>query len=336
MSLSPGRPSPVGGAGLRRKVIRIGIQSPQIGQLADPAAVKTVATAAEVAGYSSLWVLDRLPAPINPRTGYGGMEGVTLPEDQARALDPLAVLATVAAVTSRVRIGTGVLVAPWYPPAVLARALTSLDVLSEGRLTVGLGTGWSIDEYEAVGADIHRRGQDLDEVLDVLEAHWVVGPITYDGRRARIAPSKNLLRPVQVRPPVLLAAYTPAALDRVARRADGWVPAGFPVDAIGPTWNQVRDAASGYGRDADSMELVVRANIYVSDHPVTGFYVSDRPVAGERTPYTGSVDQIVDDVAATRDAGADEIILHLHGDPSLDEALDVYARITEAVGIPAA
>ena len=288
------------------------------------------------AGYSSLWVLDRLPAPINPRTGYGGMEGVTLPEDQARALDPLAVLATVAAVTSRVRIGTSVLIAPWYPPVVLARALTSLDVLSEGRLTVGLGTGWSIDEYEAVGADIHRRGQDLDEVLDVLEAHWVVGPITYDGRRARIAPSKNLLRPVQVRPPVLLAAYTPAALDRVARRADGWVPAGFPVDAIGPTWNQVRDAASGYGRDADSMELVVRANIYVSDHPVTGFYVSDRPVAGERTPYTGSVDQIVDDVAATRDAGADEIILHLHGDPSLYEALDVYAHITEAVGIPAA
>jgi probable F420-dependent oxidoreductase len=300
--------------------------------LADPAAVKAAATAAEVAGYSTLWVLDRLPAPINPRNGYGGIKGVPLPEDQARALDPLAVLATAAAVTSRVRIGTSVLIAPWYPPVVLARALTSLDILSDGRLTVGLGIGWSVDEYEAAGADFHRRGQDLDEVLDVLEAHWVDGPITYDGRRARIAPSKNLLRPVQVRPPVLLAAYTPAALDRVARRADGWVPAGFPVDAIGPTWDRVRDAACGYGRDADSMELVVRANIYVSARPVTGFYVSDRPVTGQRASYTGSVDQIVDDVAATRDVGADEIILHLHGDPSLNEALDVYAHITQAVG----
>jgi alkanesulfonate monooxygenase SsuD/methylene tetrahydromethanopterin reductase-like flavin-dependent oxidoreductase (luciferase family) len=119
------------------------------------------------------------------------MDGVPLPEDQVRALDPFAAMATAAAVTDRARIGTSVLVAPWYPPAVLARALTSLDLLSEGRLTVGLGTGWSIDEYEAAGADIYRRGQDLDEILDVLDAHWNDGPITHDGHVARIAPSKN-------------------------------------------------------------------------------------------------------------------------------------------------
>src|SRR5260221_2322905 len=116
-------------------VIHIGIKGTLIGQLGDRAAVKAVATAAEVAGYSTLWVLDRLLAPINPQDGYGGMEGVPLPEDQARTLDPLAVLATAAAVTSRVRLGTSVLIAPWYPPAVLARTLTSLDILSQGRLT---------------------------------------------------------------------------------------------------------------------------------------------------------------------------------------------------------
>jgi probable F420-dependent oxidoreductase len=308
--------------------MRIGIASAQVGRLAEPAAVKTIARAADTVGYSTVWVLDRLLAPVDPRDGYGGIEGVPLPPEQDRALDPFAVMATVAAATERVRIGTSVLVAPWYPPAFLARILTSLDVLSDGRLTVGLGTGWSRDEYAAVNVDIRRRGRDLDELLDVLDAHWSDAPIvSHTGELGRIAPAKNLIRTVQrPRPPVLLAAYTPAATDRVARRADGWMPAGFPVEAIGPVWRQIRDAAAGYGRDVDAMELVVRANIYLADAPVDG----------ERFSYYGSLDQVIDDVLATSDAGADEIILHVHGDPGLDEALDVCARIAETVGVPAA
>jgi probable F420-dependent oxidoreductase len=307
--------------------MRIGIASAQIGRLAEPEAVKAVARAAEAVGYSTVWVLDRLPAAVDPRDGYGGMDGVPLPPEQEKALDPFAVMATVAAVTEQVRIGASVLVAPWYPPVVLARMLTSLDVLSDGRLTVGLGTGWSRDEYEAANADFRRRGRDLDEILDVLDATWAdTEVVAHTGELARLAPSKNLLRTVQrPRPPVLLAAYTPAAMDRVARRADGWMPAGFPVEAIGPVWHQIRDTAAGYGRDVDRMELVVRANIYVLDTPVDG----------ERMSYVGSLEQVIDDVLATRAAGADEVILGIHGDPKLDDALDICARIAEAVALPA-
>jgi probable F420-dependent oxidoreductase len=302
--------------------MQIGIACAQIGQLADPAAVRATALAAESVGYSSLWVLDRLLAPVEPRTGYAGIEGMPLPVGQDRALDPFAVLASAAAVTSRVRLGTSVLVAPWYPPAVLARLLTSLDVLSEGRLVVGLGTGWSVDEYEAAGAEMGRRGRDLDAALDVLDAAWGDGEFAYDGHRAHIVPSKKGLRPVQrPRPPVILAAYTPAAIDRVARRADGWMPAGFEVDTIAPVWAQIRDLAAGYGRDPDAMRLVVRANVYVTEQPQS-----------ERMSYLGSMEQVIEDVLATEAAGADEILLDLNGDPSLDTALDVYARIAEAVG----
>ncbi|HZP30024.1 MAG TPA: TIGR03619 family F420-dependent LLM class oxidoreductase [Acidimicrobiia bacterium] len=306
--------------------MRIGIASAQLGRLAEPAAVKALARAAETVGYSTLWVLDRLPAPVEPRDGYGGLDGVPLPPEQERSLDPFAVLATAAAVTERVRIGTSVLVAPWYPPVVLARMLTSLDVLSDGRLIAGLGTGWSRDEYDAVNADIRRRGRDLDEILDVLDASWSSAEVVgHTGVLARLAPSKNLLRPVQrPRPPLFLAAYTPAAMDRVARRADGWMPAGFPAEAIGAVWNGIRDAAAGYGRDVDRMEMIVRANIHVTDGPVDG----------DRVSYLGSLDQVIDDVVATRNAGAAEVILHVHGDPGLDEALDVCARIAEAVGMP--
>jgi probable F420-dependent oxidoreductase len=307
--------------------MRIGIASAQVGRLAEPAAVKAVAAAAESVGYSTVWVLDRLPRAVEPRDGYGGIDGVPLPPEQERALDPFAVMAAVAAVTERVRIGASVLVAPWYPPVVLARMLTSLDVLSEGRLTVGLGTGWSRDEYDAVNVDIRRRGRDLEEILDVLDAHWSdADVVSHEGELGRLAPAKNLLRPVQrPRPPVLLAAYTPAAMDRVARRADGWMPAGFPVEAIGPVWAGIRDAAAGYGRDVEAMQLVVRANVHVEEAPADG----------ERVAYLGSLEQVIDDVLATRDAGADEIILHVHGDPSLDEALDVCARIAEVTGVGA-
>jgi alkanesulfonate monooxygenase SsuD/methylene tetrahydromethanopterin reductase-like flavin-dependent oxidoreductase (luciferase family) len=134
-------------------------------------------------------------------------------------------------------------------------------------------------------------------------------------------------KPVQrPRPPVLLAAYTPEGLDRVARRADGWNPAGLPVEMLAPMWASVRDLAAGHGRDPDALELVVRANIVISD----------RPIDGERASYAGTVEQVAADIADTRRAGAHEVILALYGDHCLDRALDVYARIAEAVEVTAA
>jgi probable F420-dependent oxidoreductase len=307
--------------------MRIGIHTAQIGPLATAAAVKAAALAAEEIGYSSVWVLDRLPAAIEPRNGYADIEGLALPEEQRRVLDPFAVLATCAALTERVRIGVSVLVAPWYAPALLARMLTSLDVLSDGRLSVGLGVGWSIDEFEAVGVERRQLARKLEEALDVLDAHWSDGPIEYEGSSFRIAPAYNELRPVQQpRPQVLLAGFTPAGLDRVARRADGWNPAQLPPEAIAAMWAQVRDLAAGYGRDPDSMELVVRANIMLTD----------APIEGARMPFSGNAEQVADDIEATRRVGAHEVILGIGGVRTLDQALDGYARIAEAADVRAA
>jgi alkanesulfonate monooxygenase SsuD/methylene tetrahydromethanopterin reductase-like flavin-dependent oxidoreductase (luciferase family) len=152
--------------------MRIGLSVPQLGALAQPHAVTTVATEAEIAGYDSLWVMDRLLAPLHPRSAYPGTPDGALPAEHHRVLDPLVVLTHAAAVTDRVRLGTNVLVAPWYPPVPLARSLTTLDLLSGGRLTVGLGIGWSADEYDATGASMHGRGARLEEILDVLEHAW--------------------------------------------------------------------------------------------------------------------------------------------------------------------
>ena len=288
--------------------MRLGVSLAQVGRLADPASVRSAAVAAEQVGYSSIWVLDRL-VPHDPRTARVDAPPAVLSPACGPALDPLTVLTYAAAVTSRVRLGTSVLVAPWYRPALLARSLASLDVLSDGRLTVGLGLGWSLDEYRAAGVPQRELGRRLDEALDVLGAAWAsdeVGP-----------------RPAQrPGPPVLLAGYGREALDRVARRADGWNPAGLPVAELGPMWTTVRALAAGHGRDPDDLALIVRANVHLTDRPIEG---------GDRRSYHGSVEQVADDLAATRAAGAHEAILGLDGDHGLNEALEHYACIAEAV-----
>jgi probable F420-dependent oxidoreductase len=301
--------------------MRLGVSLAQVGRLADPASVRSAAVSAEQIGYSSLWVRDRLLAPVDPRSSNSNLPGAELPPEWATSLDPLGVLTYAAAVTSRIRLGTSVLVAPWYRPALLARSLASLDVLSEGRLTVGLGLGWSLDEYEAVGVPMHERGRRLDEALDVLDACWGPDPITYDGHDLRITPSLMGPKPLQrPRPPVLLAGYSPAGLDRVARRADGWNPVGLPVEMLASLWTTVRGLAAGHGRDPDALELVVRANMLISP----------TPLGPDRPSYHGTIDQVAADVDATRRAGADEIVLGLFGDPCLNEALEHYARVAEA------
>jgi probable F420-dependent oxidoreductase len=300
--------------------MRIGLALPQAGALADPAAARAVAVAAERAGYDSLWAMDRLLAPLTPRTPYPASPDGVLPNEQDTVLDPIGVLTLAAAVTDRIRIGTNVLVGPWYPPVVLARSLATLDQISRGRLTVGLGLGWSQDEYEAVGVPQRDLASRSEELLDVLDAAWGEQTVEYRGERVRIAPSTIGLKPLQrPRPPILLAAYTPAGLDRIARRADGWTPAGLPVEAIAPMWSALCDMAVGRGREAD--ELAVRANVKLTD----------RPLDSNRPSYCGSCEQVADDLAATRAAGADEVILDLHSDArTATELLDLASELAAA------
>lgn len=302
--------------------MRVGLAVPQVGVLADPAAVRGVAVAAERAGYDSLWAMDRLLAPLAPRTAYpASLDGV-LPKEQARVLDPIGVLTLAAAVTDRIRVGTNVLVGPWYPPIVLARSLATLDQISGGRLTVGLGLGWSQDEYEAVGVPQRDLASRSEELLDVLEVTWREEVVEYRGERIHIAPSTIGLKPLQrPRPPILLSAYTPAGLERIARRADGWTPAGLPVEAIAPMWAALRDMAAERGRNPDELALVVRANVKLSD----------RPLGGDRPSYYGSSEQVADDLAATRAAGAHEVILDLHPNArTAHELLDLAGGLAGA------
>ncbi|HZN83693.1 MAG TPA: TIGR03619 family F420-dependent LLM class oxidoreductase [Mycobacterium sp.] len=245
----------------------LGFAVPQFGQSAhlDPGELARFASTAEQLGADSLWVGDRLLAAVTPTVGYGGKD--TIPEQFRANLDPFIALTVAATATTTARLGSSVFVAPWYPPAQLARQLTSIDVISGGRLLPGFGIGWSPEEYQAAGAPFHRRGAQLDEILDALDALWTANPARHDGERWTIGESWVDLKPVQrPRPPVYLGAFTAPGLKRVGERADGWmagvsVPDVVSLEMLNWQRQTIDDAARAAGRDPSAIHTYVRVNV---------------------------------------------------------------------------
>ncbi|MBI1894244.1 MAG: LLM class F420-dependent oxidoreductase [Candidatus Rokubacteria bacterium] len=278
--------------------MRIGFALPQMGPIATPKTVTQVAQKAEALGYDSLWVLDRLLYPVKPQTPYVGTPDGSLPDVYKRVLDPVETLTFAAAHTTRIALGTSVLDIPFYHPVVLARQLTTLDVLSGGRLRVGFGLGWSKDEFDAVGASARERGRRADEFIKVLKAIWTTDPVEFHGTYYHVPRSVIGLKPVQKpHPPIYLAAYAPAALKRAATLANGWLPVGVPVEGMAQMMTHLREMAKAAGRDPSTLELVVRANLHVTA----------QPLGADRWIFSGSLDQIKADVDRVRALGANEV-----------------------------
>jgi probable F420-dependent oxidoreductase len=300
--------------------MRLGFALPQVGPVAGPDALVTVAQRAEALGFDSLWTLDRMLYPVNPQTPYPATRDGLLPDLYKRVLDPLETLTFVAAHTSRVALGTSVLNIPWYPPVLLARRLTTLDVLSRGRLRVGFGTGWSLDEYEAAGAPFKERGKRADEIIAALKTIWTTDPVEFQGKYYRIPKSFIGPKPVQKpHPPIYMAAFTPPAMKRVATEANGWFPVAVPLTAVPQMFEGIKGMAREAGRDPAELELIVRANVEFSD----------APISKDRADFTGALEQIAGDVAETRKLGAAEIVFDVQFSPGVETVDDIVARMEQ-------
>ena len=301
--------------------MRLGFNLPQIGPAASPEAMVRVAQRAEELGYDSLWVTDRVLYPIKPQTPYMGSPDGSLPEVYKIAFDPLESLTYIAGFTSRIALGTSILDIPYYNPVMLARRLTTLDVLSGGRLRVGLGQGWSQDEFDAVGASMKGRGRRADEFISVLKAIWTTDPVEFHGEFFHVPKSIILPKPVQKpHPPIYLAAFSDSGLKRTATSADGWLPAGVPPAALEQMIAGLKEMAMEAGRDPSKLEVVLRTNLVVTEEPL----------GDPRFNCTGTPDQIKADIAATRALGVDEI----HFDPSFSpdgNSLEGFLKSMEQV-----
>ncbi|ORV24660.1 LLM class F420-dependent oxidoreductase [Mycolicibacterium conceptionense] len=243
----------------------LGFSLPQFGVSAEEE-IGEFASRAEQLGADSFWVGDRLLAAQHPSVGYRGSDEV--PAEFRRSMDPFVALTVAASATARAVLGTSVLVAPFYSPLLLARQLTSIDVVSRGRLAPGFGLGWSPEEYQAAGAPFTDRGAQLDELLDVLSAAWAPDqPVIHQGPRWSIPPAWISLKPARKpHPPIYLSAFRPAALRRIGKRADGWLPVVSlpgPVDLEGLARDRrvIDDSAVAAGRAPGDIHTYVRMNL---------------------------------------------------------------------------
>lgn len=203
-----------------------------------PEEVVSVAREAERLGFDSLWVPDHILKVFGP-----------LP-------DPLTLLSFLAGTTERITLGTAVLVLPYRHPVVLANMLSSLDMLSGGRLTLGIGVGWNEKEFDALGMSKKERGHRTDESLEVLEQLWSEEKTSYDGRFYSFEEAEIGLKPhTPGGPPVLVGGYSDAAFRRAARFGAGWM--GFKDDPSQIT--QVRErlirTVEEFGRDPTGLEI---------------------------------------------------------------------------------
>ncbi|MGH7986255.1 MAG: LLM class F420-dependent oxidoreductase [Candidatus Binataceae bacterium] len=215
-----------------------------------------IARQVEVCGYESLWIPEHPVIPINIKTPFPFTPDNKLPEHYGRWADPFIALAIAAAVTTRIKLGTGICLVPEREPLITAKVVASLDFFSGGRLVLGVGAGWLREETEALGANFGLRWKRTREAVEAMRLLWTRGEGSYQGETVNFPAVRCEPRPLRKPyPPVLLGAHGPKALERVARTYDGWMPLVRSPEELKPAVAKLRQLTSEHGRDPHSLEI---------------------------------------------------------------------------------
>ena len=228
--------------------LKFGLTSINGGAASYPEALTRIAQAAETAGFDSLWAGEHHVLATSSST---------IPAT-SRYLNPLVALTFAAAHTRTIRLGTGILLLPQHQPLILAKELASLDVLSGGRLIVGIGVGWAEAEFEALGVPFHERGARADEYLAAMRAIWSEEAPAYHGRYVSFQGVQAFPHPVQQpSPPIVVGGRAPGVLRRTVEQANGWYGFALDLDETASLLAQLREASERYQRPASLGELEI-------------------------------------------------------------------------------
>src|ERR1700729_1302031 len=236
--------------------LRIGAVYPQIELGGDPGAVRQIGTGIEELGFDHLLAYEHVLGAVHadrtpPLTG---------PYNERDPFhDPFVMFAYLAGITDRIRFTTGILVLPQRQTALVARQAADVDLLSAGRLRLGVGIGWNYVEYEALGQQFRTRGARQEEQIGLLRRLFTEPVVDFTGRFDRIDRAALVPRPAHPIP-IWLGGSSEAAYDRAARLADGFIFMGSDIDRTIDTWNRLRDRVNRVGRPVDEFaaEYVVR------------------------------------------------------------------------------
>jgi probable F420-dependent oxidoreductase len=309
--------------------MRYGFYLPTRGQTATPEALETLVQRGEALGFSSVMIADHVVFPVSihskyPYTVTGAFPG------QGDALEQLTLMAFIAAKTRTLRLVSSVMIVPHRNPVVTAKMLATIDVLSHGRVTVGVGVGWLREEFQALGApDFDRRGSVSDEYIRIMKALWTQCPVSFAGQFYRFEAVQCLPAPVQKpHPPVWVGGHSKAALRRVARLGDGWHPVGAnPAVPLRPPelaglLDELRRLTEAEGRDPSRLTISYKAPVYDPAQPLDGR-------TGERRPFSGSAGEIENDIATFARLGVSELIFDFRSEHLADslERMERFAPL---------
>ncbi len=293
--------------------MRYGIYLPTRGPLGNPDDIGTIATTGEKLGYATIVFGDHIVFPVEvsspyPYTVDGGFPGV------GDAFEQLTLMSFIAGITTTSRLVTSVMILPHRNPLATAKILATIDVLSKGRVTVGVGVGWIREEFEALSApDFDKRGAVSNEYLEIFKKCWTQDPVSHEGEFYSFKELRCMPHPVQKpHPPIWIGGHSRAALRRVAKYADGWHPVGatsaspLPPGEFQNLLDQLKTMMEAEGRDFDELTISFKAPSYDPGRV---------PEGHDRLLFTGEPERIAEDIRAYEAMGVAEVVFDFRTPP---------------------
>lgn len=290
--------------------MKVGLQLYVGGEAATPEFLGAAARAVEERGFAAIWLPEHVVLFPEINSPYPYSRDGSFPFDTtALPMEPFTLLAFMAAQTARVRLATGISILPQRNPVYFAKQAADVDVLSGGRLDIGIGVGWLAQEFEALGVPFERRGARAAEYVQVLKTLWCERTSEFHGAFYDLPACHQSPKPVQQpHPPLWFGGHSRAAMRRVARYGQGWFAAGATPDAFAKQQAQFRDVLSEHDRRPADVRVALG------------------PPDGKAS---------LDDARRYRDLGVEQLVLALSG-RSLDRFLGRLDRMAEEIVVPAA
>ncbi len=295
--------------------MNFGFDVPVTGPMADPDSIGLIARGGEDLGFSHAYTSDHIVVPTSIASAYPYTPDGSAPFGDS-FLEQLTTLSFLAGVTSRVRLVSSVMVVPYRAAVHTAKVLSTIDVLSDGRLTVGVGVGWMKEEFEALGTPpFAERGRVTDEYLAVFRELWRAENPEFRGDYVSFSDIAFEPKPVQApHPPIWIGGESPPALRRAARHGDGWYPISYrtaypmhTLAAFRASLDRLHGLALEAGRDPSDIEITYHAGVYDRREAET-------LAGGERKAFTGTDGQIADDIRCFEEAGVSNVFWTFPGE----------------------
>ncbi len=300
--------------------MEIGLHLPSAQPGATATGITEIARVAEREGFDSVWMFDHLFTPSNLESQYPySRDGSYAMSAADPFFDPLALFGVLAGVTTRVKIGTGVLIAAYRHPIVLAKAIAMIENFAPGRLMLGIGTGWMREEFDALGVPFERRGPRLTEYMKALRAIWSGEPTAFDGEFYSW-PEGGFLPAPTAPIPLIVGGHSDAALRRAAEHGDGWAVVTGRGQGAGLEGAEARlRVLDGYleanGRSRGGFNLVFQNLLWFSDEP------------NPKMPFSGPPEAIAASFKRLEEMQVGIVDLIVFGPPSLiADSAERFAR----------